>query len=70
MPTSWLTCPSVIMLKINPSAVICAATQPKFTNLSPDSDTDYLSDGIADGILTDLSGIARLGVVSSTSAMM
>ncbi len=40
-----------------------------FTNLSPDSDTEYLSDGIADGILTDLSGIARLGVVSSTSAM-
>jgi serine/threonine protein kinase/tetratricopeptide (TPR) repeat protein len=40
-----------------------------FTNLSPGSDTDYLSDGIADGILTDLSGIGRLGVISSTSAM-
>ena len=40
-----------------------------FTNLSPGSDTEYLSDGIADGILTDLSAISRLGVISSTSAM-
>jgi serine/threonine protein kinase/tetratricopeptide (TPR) repeat protein len=39
-----------------------------FENLSPDSDSEYLSDGIADGILADLSGIARLGVISQTSA--
>jgi non-specific serine/threonine protein kinase len=40
-----------------------------FENHSAESDTDYLSDGLSDEILTDLSTIHALGVISRTSAM-
>jgi len=39
-----------------------------FANLSPEEDIEYLSDGLADEIRTDLSRIKTLGVISHTSA--
>jgi adenylate cyclase len=40
-----------------------------FTNLSPDPDNEFFSDGLTDELITDLSGVKGLRLVSRNSSM-
>ena len=59
---------------VPPPASDIPDTKPKvvvlpFANLNQDADSDYLSDGLTDAVITDLGTVSALWVISRTSSM-